>query len=661
MSQGSEKLKLNLAAPAWKPKTSLAQPQPSTMTQKTPLQLSTNPKSTPLSLSNQHTKLSMTSSYKPFVPKRLQTENKTTPKIDREYFIIDDNKQIFHFDFDYMISFEKWVISSETKLLSESLLKHLEDFKIVENDIPKGINPKNSYQKNKKEKKYQNIKNDSDKKNDNEKTDMGKWGRKDLTKEIASAKEFKEKIDAEDKKDPIKSGIKEYLNMLTVDNYSQTADQIYEIIKEDINYQEKFLDVLFIKAVNEKAFVSLYAKLCKDYDKKLPQKNEKPGKKPTSMMRVKLLDKCREIFKIKNNEKFDSYIKVKDKDEREQKLKNFVLGNVNFIGELINIQILSKKIVFQCIENLFTRFEDAGADASLKLINLEAIVILMDKFGTLLKKKESKLKEEDKQNFNEQIKNYIQKLNEVQNDKNIPGFIKYKIINLIERSKNNWEESKFAKSLKAKGKKDVEEEYEQEQNEGPREYTQEEINKKIGKDLISFKDHIFEEEGTPQNYNWEIVEDIYSVHKNSIADIIQGFLENCIDFVQNQKILNLVSDYFEELISYYKKKIASNEKKEVIAKILHLIKVAHDYSLDNLLIIDVWGVIMKILIEQRLFRTDDLLELEDMGEEELNEVFNIIAKTIILYPKGKRYFDKCKFVAKNKSLYDDALKKYDIK
>ena len=70
---------------------------------------------------------------------------------------------------------------------------------------------------------------------------------------------------------------------------------------------------------------------------------------------------------------------------------------------------------------------------------------------------------------------------------------------------------------------------------------------------------------------------------------------------------------------------------------------------------------MKILIEQRLFRTDDLLELEDMGEEELNEVFNIIAKTIILYPKGKRYFDKCKFVAKNKSLYDDALKKYDIK
>ena len=43
---------------------------------------------------------------------------------------------------------------------------------------------------------------------------------------------------------------------------------------------------------------------------------------------------------------------------------------------------------------------------------------------------------------------------------------------------------------------------------------------------------------------------------------------------------------------------------------------------------------------ENIFHRDDLLDLEDLGEEELQEVFNIIAKTIILYPKGKRYFDK---------------------
>ena len=177
------------------------------------------------------------------------------------------------------------------------------------------------------------------------------------------------------------------------------ADQIYNIIEKDIESQVKFLDVLFNKSVNEKSYVALYAKLCKDFDKKLPQKappkedkkTDKP-KKSNSMMRTKLLDKCREIFKIENNEKFDEYIKVQDKEERNIKLKNFVLGNVNFIGELINIQILSKKIVKQCLNNLLERFYDKNSDESLKMINLEAVVILLNNFGTLLKEREKKQK-----------------------------------------------------------------------------------------------------------------------------------------------------------------------------------------------------------------------------------------------------------------------------
>ena len=167
-------------------------------------------------------------------------------------------------------------------------------------------------------------------------------------------------------------------------------------------------------------------------------------------MRSKLLDKCKEIFKIENNEKFDEYIRVDDPTEREIKLKKFVLGNVNFIGELINNIVLSKKIVFQCIENLFKRFENSQTDEQLKLINLEAIVILMDKFGTLLKNSESKMKKEDLDNFNIKIDEYIQHLDQVQKEGKIPGYIKYKIINLIERKKDNWVESKFQKKYCSK-------------------------------------------------------------------------------------------------------------------------------------------------------------------------------------------------------------------
>ena len=107
----------------------------------------------------------------------------------------------------------------------------------------------------------------------------------------------------------------------------------------------------------------------------------------------------------------------------------------------------------------------------------------------------------------------------------------------------------------------------------------------ISRDLANFRDHIYEEEGTPQNYTWEIIESIYNEHGNSVADMIQGFLYSCVDFVQNEKTLKLVKDYFNELIFFYKNKLSMEEKKEIIKKTNHLLRVARDWSLANLLII----------------------------------------------------------------------------
>ena len=656
MSQQKQpQLKLNLNAPAYIPKTKINPP--------------------PQQSASKYTSLNVNSAA--FIPKSKKTntpsvtsqpmtqpEKPKPKKIVREYFVIDeDDKQEFNFDYDYMISFENWEICQETKLLSEEFLKHLEDFKIVETEQIKQNNVNNKGKK----KYYGDKRNKEEKKK--ETVDLSNFGRKDFSKEISMAEQFKKKIDEEAEKDPIRFKITEYLNILTVDNYKNTAEKIYEIIEKDIENQEKFLDVLFNKSVNEKAFVGLYAKLCKDFDKKLPQKAPLKDDKKTdkvkkynSIMRTKLLDKCREIFKIENNEKFDEYIKVQDKQERNTKLKNFVLGNVNFIGELIKIQILSKKIVKQCLNNLFARFNDAKSDESLKMVNLEAIVILLNNFGTLLKEKEAKLKEDDKKAFNSVVDEYLQKLEEIinKNDTSIDQPIKYKIINLIDKSKNNWEKSKFEKSIEAKGKKDLEEEEENEKNDKVKAtqnlYTADEVQDEIAKDLINFKDHILEEEGKPSDYSWEIVESIYKEHGNSIADMIQGYLYSCIDFVQNQKTLNLVRDYFIELIYYYKDSLSGKEKKDIVKKTNHLLKVARDSALDNLLIIDVWAIILSNLIRYHLFNRDDLIELNEIDKEDLKTVFLIIAKIIKEDPDAKIHYDKCKFVSLNKALYEEVMK-----
>ena len=616
-----------------------------------------------------HTSLNINS--KSFLPKNYMKKFTTVQpqppkpkekKIYKEYFVIDeDDKQQFNFDYDYMISFEKWEICQEDKLLTPEFLKHLEDFKIMEAEPIKQNNMNNKGKK----KYYGGDKKNKENEKKKENKDLRDFSRKDFSKEIALAEQFKKNIDKEAEKDPVKFQITELLNILTKDNYKSIAEQIYNIIEKDIESQVKFLDVLFNKSVNEKSYVALYAKLCKDFDKKLPQKappkedkkTDKP-KKSNSMMRTKLLDKCREIFKIENNEKFDEYIKVQDKEERNIKLKNFVLGNVNFIGELINIQILSKKIVKQCLNNLLERFYDKNSDESLKMINLEAVVILLNNFGTLLKEREKKLKEDDKKAFNSVVDEYLQKLDEIiqSKDTKVDTPVKFKIINLINKSKNNWEKSKFEKSIEAKGKKDLEEDEQIQKVKATKDlYTQDEIINEISRDLVNFKDHIFEEEGTSSDYNWEIVESIYKEHGNSVAEMIQGFLYSCLDFVQNKKTLGLVKDYFNELISYYKNSLSLEEKKEIVSKTNHLLRVARDASLDNLLILDVWCIILSNLIRYHLFNRDDLIELNDLDKEDLKSVLLIIAKSIKEDPPAKIHYEKCKFISQNKELYDEAM------
>ena len=612
-----------------------------------------------------HTPL-LQSNVKAFYPKnfRPQETKIENPIVEREYFIRYPNEKLkkTKFDYDYMLSFEKWKISSETKLLSKEFLNHLEKFKIFEEEQFKNFpnkrerisgrkSDKKSYYKNEeKEKKDLDFK-----RNESNEDDMKQWGRKDLTKEFALAEQFKQNLDEQRQKDPIRFDLTELLNILTVDNYNDTLNLIYEKIESNLAYQEKFLDVLFTKAVNEKAFVFLYAKLCKELDKKLPQRVEKKvkdGKRPTSQMRSKLLDKCKEIFKIENNQKFDEYITVDDPTEREIKLKKFVLGNVNFIGELINNIVLSKKIVFQCIENLFKRFENSKTDEQLKLINLEAIVILMDKFGTLLKNSESKMKKEDLNNFNTKIDEYIEHLDQVQKEGKIPGYIKYKIINLIERKKDNWVESKFQKSIAAKSLDEVRKEAQEAlriKKDDDDRYSQDEVNDKIRIDLNHWKEFL-EDGNDKDNYDWEIVEDIYTVHKNTLTNILSAFLENCIDFVQDKKTLQYSNDYFRDLIHFYKN-IHKEEKNDVSAKAIHLIKVANDYSLDNNLIIDVWANILYCLLKFEIMKADQFNKLKDIGEEQLKCIFTIFYKVGESDKKIKSHLDKLKLVQDNYSLY----------
>lgn len=270
------------------------------------------------------------------------------------------------------------------------------------------------------------------------------------------------------------------MNTITVDNFAETRALIMDLINLATENQEKFIEVLFKKAVTEKSYVVIYAKLCKEVDRELTPKEDpnskdkllgatKKAPAKTSAFRTKLLEKCKNVFKNEDQDEISLYSNIKDPEEKQQRQKAFILGNVNFIAEMIINKILSKKVVNQCINNLFARVEKYDTDNYfMKHVCLEGIVILTDKFGTLINRQDTKIKVEDQDKFNEDIDGYLNRLYEIQdNDKILPGHIKFKIINLIEKKNKDWEESIVESNRKIKGRDEVREEYESEQRGGP--------------------------------------------------------------------------------------------------------------------------------------------------------------------------------------------------
>jgi len=471
-------------------------------------------------------------------------------------------------------------------------------------------------EQNKKSNLFKLLDNNDDLKNDKKDENT----HKDMTKQIKEDEEYEQKLEEIIKYEPIKRSLREFLNMLTKDNYEQIKQGILGAIKDNTDYQIKFIDILFTKAVSERIYVSLYAKLFKELDKELSQKiaqKEGEKKKANSIMRDALLDKCKEIFQIKKIKTLDEYIKEKDPKEREYKLEKFILGNIYFITELIKIKILSKKIAPVCINNLFVRYESSKSDQKLMIIILQSIVIFTEQFGSLVHFQEKKMDKIDAKYFKESIDKIFIKLDQVKNEQSLPGYIYYSIINLIEKRKNNYQMSKFEEYMIAKSKKQVEKELESQ-------ITQDEINDRIYKDLIDYNDFI-EEKGTSDKYSWKEITYLYDTKGKDLDDILEGYFEGCYDFIEKQSNIKYAKSYIKEIIENYSLKIHKKEKIMLKNRLINLFQCVKDFALDIPLIYDIYAYVIFIFLENDFMEVRDL---EGMIEKDSINITNSIFKKV---------------------------------
>ena len=598
--------------------------------------------------------------YFPNKEKLLNQEKEKKEKEEREKIQKEKEEKIkkeYIYSYEYLMQFETWEISNQTELLPEETLNHI-------NKIEETLKEMNIfYPKQKSKCNYSNCNTSKSSSSSNVSFSMEQWARKDYSKEIKVAEENKIKLKESDEKDKTKNELRELLNILTKDNYDNVKCKILEIIKENVKLQEQFLGIFFLKAVREKSYGELYAKLCKYLNRELPQKSKKneKAKNPSSFFREKLIEKCREILKSTN---FDKYIKEDDPIEKQIKIKKFILGNVNFLTELIKIKLLSKKIMPECIDYLFEKYKNE-TDKHLKLIHVESIVIFTDKFGSLVHSEKNNMKSEEIKIFKKKLEEIFEKLEKVKNDKELRGHIKYLIINLIEKKKNNYEESQFEKSLRAKSKQELEEELikkekskQKEENEeiNQKEQEQEEINEKIKNDLNEYKDMV-EEEGNSDKYPWSITTELYDEKLKSFDDILEGYITSSADFIEKKSENILYArDYIRELITYYNEKMKEEEKIDLQKRIFDLFEFVIDLAFETPKIYDIYAYVLFIFIENNIMKVDNLKNIfrKEMNKSDMliiskiyNKIYNL--NNDDLFRKELKGFE---FIYKNKDLYE---------
>ena len=443
--------------------------------------------------------------------------------------------------------------------------------------------------------------------------------KKDCSKEDKISEKTHLKSKKLNNKDIIKKQLRELLNILTKDNYDNIKKQIFEIIKDDIEYQLEFLEIFFPKVCIELEYVQLYAKLCKDLNKELPQKtkSKEDKKNISSIFRTKLVEKCRNFFKEKN---LDDYFKEKIIFKKESQLKKLILGNITFITELIKIKLLSKKIIPECINYLFTEYEEEKVQL-MKSIDILAILIFFDKFELLINSEKKNLNSKEIQNYKQKIEEIIKKLEEIKNDKDLPRHLRLSIINLI-KTKSIYEKIKIEKNEEEFKNKD-----EKTNNKVEEEITQEYINEKILKDLIQYKNCV-ENEGNSKNFPWNTTTYLYDIKLKDFADILEGYIISCKFFIEKENNIKYAKNYIKELIEYYIQKMSEEEKIELKNKILFLF--AKDLAFETPKIFDIYSYVLYIFIENEILKIKDLKDfIKETGlvEENLFSI-NTIYKNI---------------------------------
>ncbi|KAK9696514.1 hypothetical protein K7432_012422 [Basidiobolus ranarum] len=244
------------------------------------------------------------------------------------------------------------------------------------------------------------------------------------------------------KKEILCRKVKGLLNKLTLEKFESISDKIIDFANQATEEKngstlQTIIQLVFEKATDEPNFIMVYASLCrKMMDKISPDVMDESirGKdnKPVSggaLFRKYLLSRCQEEFEkgwkvdLADGASLDNpNALLTDEYYVAAKAKRRGLGLMAFIGELFKLQMLTERIMHECIKRLLSNVQTPEEEET------ESLCKLMSTVGKQLDRKEAK-------NY---MDAYFQRMKEMSVNKNLNSRIRFMILDVIDLRSNKW-------------------------------------------------------------------------------------------------------------------------------------------------------------------------------------------------------------------------------
>lgn len=242
------------------------------------------------------------------------------------------------------------------------------------------------------------------------------------------AKEYQRKFTATiAEQERIKKEVKSTLNKLSPNNLAKLTNSILETCKKSHDCLKLVVSGIFEKAWSEKKYTQMYSDMCKTLklqfqDYRYPDIDASKLPKTSNYFKYELLYMCEETFSSSHQDEDLTNLTEEQKVEKLKRIKDKTLGNVRFIGELFNVNLITTKTILECVVGLLDLFEKENNQDK-----LEGACLLLSTGGASFER--SKLLESTNQ-----IYERLEKISQME----ISSKNKFKIMDLKEFRQAGW-------------------------------------------------------------------------------------------------------------------------------------------------------------------------------------------------------------------------------